>query len=490
MNADFQLRHTTVRRHGSFWGSKTDANTTGKLRALSKTAAVASRLQHIDTAGAYALGAQKMIKEDVIIDFRDGHFAVTGPDMQSYVPVMTDVNGVYEMLRSADAPGVSGSTPRPHRLSSMTDAEVASMVADVPALDAVGTWFLIPKPADINPIILTTVKTGVTLVYGVDFFTSKHFIITQHAPAEYFAPGAILASLVEVYLDAFDSYTSDSPRSKKGRKWVNTFTKRSQSMELFRRAAAEFCGLYVLPEDDVVLNVLQLPDNSCAYAFADAGVIVVDYDHTPLTPGTIYRAGHVVCDQFELRSQATHGDEFLTSSAAPIDLSGIYGMTVQLPADGMVACSYAYTNIASIPHLRLYYGGTLQNLELVWALQMMHENLTGNSLATVLGGGLDDVDTFPDGIDFPPMIDAAEMLTSYYGRRLFLLVVDGLPESYEFELDRFIRDNTPTGAFLLRADIGAPVIDPPTVVPPPSLGNALTYEGNALTYEGVTLTYS
>lgn len=490
MNADFQLRHATISRHGSFWGTQTDADTKGKLRELSRTSAIPSRLQHIDVGGAYALGSQKMIKEDVILEFKDGHFAVTGPDMQSYVAVETVPDtGVYEMLRDNAAQGVTGYVPRSQKLSTLTDADVVMMTADVPELKTPGSWFLIPKPTHVNPIILSTKKANVALVYGVDFFTSKYFIITQHSPAEYFETGTIVASLAEVYMEAFDSYPSDSPRVKKGRKWVNTFAKRAQSMEIFRRAAAEFCGLYVVANDDVVLNALKLPGNNFVYAFANAGVVIVDYEHVPITPGTFCRAGYVICDQFELRSQATHGSGFLTSTELPVDLTGIFGMPIHLPATGLVECSYDSTGLTNIPHLKLHYSGDLKYLNMMWAMQEAQERLTGRSLAAELGGGMDAVSTFPSGAAFPPIVDAAELLSGFYGNRLFLLVTSGIPAQLEFELARFLSEHTPSGAFVVRSDGGLTPPLPPLPPVSPSEGNVFYSESN-LYYEVSPLFYN
>ena len=488
MNADFQLRHNRLGRHGSFWATQTEPKTRDMLRELSRASSLPSRLQHIDVTGAYALNSQKILKEDVLIDFTDGHFAVSGADLQAYAQG-DETDGIYEMIRDNAAAGLSGTVFRPHKLSFLTPAEVASMTADIPTLGTPGSWFLIPKPVEINPIMLATKVPGVELVYGVDFFTSKHFIVTQHPPAEYFEAGTILATMAEVYLESFDAYPSDSPRTKKGRKWVNTFAKRAQSIELFRRAAAEFCGLYVLPDDDVVVNTITLADDSVVYAFARAGVIVVDYPHSALTPGAPYPAGFVVCDQFEIRNELTHGSSFLTSTGKNIDLSGLYGMPLQLPADGLVECSYEYLHPQSYaPILRVYFAGLQEHLEMAWATQMMHEFRTGNSLAValdnVIGNGLSDTDTFP----FPNLVDFAEVLRNFYGRRLHILVVDNLPERCRFELQRFVREHTPLGNIVLMVDYDAPQLTPETPPAPPE-GNIfyaiqrLFYETDVIVYE-------
>ena len=487
MNADFQLRHNRLGRHGSFWGTQTEPKTREMLRELSRTASLPSRLQHVDAGGAYAVGAQKALKEGVIIDFADGHFVLSGPDMQVYVPGdVTD--GIYTMIRDNATAGLSGTVFRPHKLSSLTAAEVAEMTADIPTLAAPGNWFLIPKPVEVNPIMLATKVAGVEFIHGVDFFTSKHFIITQHPPAEYFAAGTIVATMAEVWLESFDAYPSDSPRTKKGRKWVNTYAKRAQSIEIFRRAAAEFCGLYVLQHDDVVLNVIELTNGSVVYAFAQAGVVVVDYPHTPLDQGVAYQAGHVVCDQFEIRNSSTHGAAFLTSTGKNVDLSGLFGVPLQLPDDGMVECSYEYMHPATyVPILQIYFGGDMEHLQMVWATQMAHELRTGNSLATALDAllatGLSDSDTFP----IPNSIDFASVLHNFYGSRLHLLVVDNIPAACKFELQRFVREHVPAGNIVLMVDMDATQIAPVAAAAPPE-GN-IFYAAQRLYYESDVLTY-
>jgi hypothetical protein len=464
-NADYQLRHSTLGRHGSFWGYQTDLKTRDMLRELSRTAAIPSRLQHIDAGAAYALGAQKILKEDLVIGFQDGEFAVVGPDMQAYVA--DDISpGVYTMIRDNAYIGQTNTlTPRPHRLSAMTQAQVTELSFDVPELTAAGTWYLIPKPADINPISLSTKKPGVNLAYGVDFFTSTNFIITQLPPAEYFESGAIVVSVAEVSLESFESYVSDSPRQKKSRKWVNTYARRAQSPELFRRAAAEFCGLYVLSNDDVLLNTSMLQDGTYIYAFASAGVVHIDYPHTPLAIATTYPAGYVVCDKFELRNSRTHGAGFLISTGAPIDLSGLLGLPLQLPSDGLVSYSYAYVSQSLKTHVRLYMAGTAPDLQMMWSSQMAHEQRTDLFLSTQLGH--DNPVTFPSGGSFPPVVDFASRLRAFYGDRLTLLVVDGLPDKFRFELHRFLNEHSPVGTVILLADMDATVLGVLSVAAPP-----------------------
>jgi hypothetical protein len=466
-NADYQLRHATLGRHGSFWGYQTDLKTRDMLRELSRTASLPSRLQHIDAGAAYALGARKILKEDLVIGFQDGEFAVVGPDMQAYVADEISP-GVYTLVRDNNYTGqTSMLTPRPHRLSTMTQEQVTALSSDVPELSTAGTWYLIPKPVDVNPIVLSTKKPGVNLAYGVDFFTSTNFIITQLPPADYFESGAIIASVAEVSLESFESYVSDSPRQKKSRKWVNTFARRAQSPELFRRAAAEFCGLYVLPNDDVLLNAAMIQDGTYIYAFANAGVVHIDYPHTPIAIGATYPAGYVVCAEFELRSERTHGVEFLVSSGVPIDLGGLFGLPLQLPADGFVEYSYTYVSQSLKTHVQLYMAGALPDLQLMWSSQMAHEQRTGMFLSTYLGH--DNPATFPSGGAFPPAVDFADRLRLFYGDRLMLLVVDGLPDKFRFELHRFVNEHSPIGTVILLADMDAPELTVmPVAEPPPS----------------------
>jgi len=470
-NADYQLRHATLGRHGSFWGYQTNNATRDMLRELTRTAALPSRLQHIDAVAAYALGSTRTLKEDLVIGFQDGEFAIVGPDMLAftYTPTIGQ--------RDNDAPVLT--VPTPHKLSSMTQAQVDALSTDVPELSAVGTWFLIPKPSNINPIVLSTKLPGVNLSYGVDFFTSKNFIITQLPPSEYFETGAIIISVAEVYLESFEAYVSDSPRWKKSRKWVNTCARRAQSPELFRRAAAEFCGLYVLPDDDVLLNTALLPDGTYIYAFANAGVIHIDYVHTPITVGASYPAGFVVCDLFEMRNVRSHGSQFLASSFAPLDLSGLFGLPLQLPSDGIVEFSYQYVSAYPKTHLRLYFPGALVDLEVVWAIQLAQEQRTGVFLSDILG--VSNPTTFPSGGSFPPSVNMGEKLTTFYGERLFMLAVSGLPARFRFELLRFLNEHSPVGNVVLLSDSDAPVLAAlPAALPP----------GVDTTAPAVTLTFN
>ena len=385
---------------------------------------------------------------------------------------------------SNSATGRTSTNPRAHRLSTLSDDEVTALTTDVPTLLRPGVWYLIPKPAEINPITLATIKPGIELVYGIDFFTSKNFIITQLPPAEYFPAGSIVVSVAEVSFESFDAYPSDSPRNRQSRKWMNVYAKRAQSLEIFRRAAAEFCGLYVLQDNDVVLNAVQRSDGSAVYAFSNAGVVTVDYAHTPLTVGTAYPAGHVICDQFEIRTIDSHGSTFLTSSGSLIDLSGIFGMPIQMPADGQVPCSYYFGDELRRPHLRLHLNGALEHLSMIWAMQMTHERAHGTNLAAAIGGDISSVDTFPSDNAEIPVIDYAALLTGFYGRRLAMLVIDNLPNSSRFELSRFLREHAPTGMIVLLADA-----DAEPLTPPPAVTSDLTYDENELHYQTSVVTY-
>lgn len=462
MNADFQLRHLIVGRHGSFWGAQADAVTKDRLRSIARVGGMASRLQHIDVTAAYAAGNRSMLMEEVTFPFIDGNFATVSSFSNSFDLFETlnaDNHPVHTLTRN-----VGTGSNQNHAMSLLTPAEAAAMLDEIGAVSQAANWYVIPKPEWLNPLTLSTTQPGVTLVAGVDFFSFSRSIVTRENPAEIFTPGAITAQIAEVMLDTSNSFVADAPRDRLSQKWLSIYAKRAQSMELFRRAAAEYCGLLVLPEDDALLAVKQA-GTSWVYAFANLGVVKVDYMHSPLTVGQTFRQGYIVHDMFEIRNKDTHDSGFINALDFGVSIEGITGKDLRFSPGvdvGLSTVEYAPTGA---PILRLYFSGSQQDHDAVWAFWRANELMSGNFLSDALGY------TSSDFLSGALSIDFGSLIEEFYGPRLQVLTCGEMSDPMFERLKTFVRNHKPIGNIVLISANSTPADDFLAVETPATLSN-------------------
>jgi hypothetical protein len=114
------------------------------------------------------------------------------------------------------------------------------------------------------------------------------------------------------------------------------------------------------------------------------------------------------------------------------------------PADTHVLLDYVTTDpVSGKPHARMHIGGDPSALEALWTRQRRHELATGEFL----------YDEFFTN-DCPAVtVSFGELVSSYYGSQLSLLLYAELSAEMEERLLRFVREHKPAGCVILTAAV-------------------------------------
>ena len=440
MQADYQLRHNLFGRTGSFWERQVDQTTKDRMRLLCGLAGSAEQLQRLDVTAAYAAGLGSVLVEGVSFDFIDGNFAHVGSDFEAYTRFDSVVTGeIYARRDPANVGRSASDTPRAHALSDLEDDFLASLGT----FGVTSDWFLIPVPAGMSPILIESKLPGVTLVAGVDFTAHPGYIALRDSPGEVFNAGRVSVQLAIQQVDQPNSFVLESPLPRRGNSRIAEYAKNTQSVAAFRRAAAEYCGLFVLPCDDLVLSS-RIVGGATIYVFATSGAVTIDYPHDALLAGHAYRSGHVVSGRFQ----------FLTASDGYGTVNDAGGTTQQevsldgvLPIKGLswtAGTSVSLSSTESGPdgrlHAKMALTGSAEANGALAHLQKAQELATGVFLS----------DAFPKPASGPWTVDFGDILEQFYQGRYVLVVVDQLVDATSHaNLLRFLSDSRPVTCALL-----------------------------------------
>lgn len=429
---------------GTVWSRQVDTTTRERARAVTEVAGSSSILRRVDVAAAAAAGVRRVVVDDISFRFLDGDFAVIGRNQNAYEHVTVD--GAPLALLGGE---VTTSTPFAANLASLDARFLADIVNAEDHLSSDEDWYLIPMPIEISPVVIEGVA-GVTLVAGIDFSTHRGYIATRHAPAEVFPAGLVRIITATLDLPAPHSYVLSAPVDRRSSKYLMQYAKQSQSLRAFRLAAAEYCGMHVFEEPDVVLGAHEVP-GATVYITASLGALRIDYPHVTLQPGAVVGAGFAVSPRFEVWAtnatsavtllEKAHDIEAVVSLDGVLPVKGLYA-----PADARVLIDYVDVDPASgKPHARLHLDGATEALEQFWDLQRQHELATGNFL----------FDQFMDVGQLTKLIPFGTLMGDYYGPQLSLVVYSGMSTEMRDALLRFVREHKPVGCVMLTAEIPA-----------------------------------
>lgn len=451
MKVDYHLRNGIIGRLGSFWARQVDASTRGKATELSRTAGLSGRLSAVDAAAAYCAAEREVTVFDTTFNFTDGVFATVGQDLQAFdhVAMGADVT----TLRDPARPGlVDSSAARPHALAGGLQAPSGI------ALPLGTDWFILPVPSGMFPLLISTRTPGIKLVRGMDFFAYEGFIALRANPADVFDAGVVHVPVAQVRNQMPNAFPLRGDLARSSNRWLAEYQKQSHGAPCFRRAAAEYCGMWVLTQDDVVLGIRASGD-ATTYLMAAAGPRVVDYPHQPLQIGTSYPAGTVVGPLFRVGPPqwGEVAGDIITAEAVSYQLPGAYGAVFSLdgilPVKGItwdtstsvrVSSSGAAAVVGSTATaVEWHFGGDPAALARFNNAQRYHELGTTHFLSQELG----DVNGFT-GYKY---VDFSAILSEYYGDRLLVCVFGAMPDTMRVALDEFLNACKPSGCVLLVA---------------------------------------
>lgn len=444
MKADYQLRHQLLGKIGSFWSLQVDDVTKRRVRSLVTTASSSGELQRLDVVAGTAAGVRSVIVSDVSFDFMDGDFVYVGRDFEAYSRFEA---GGLTFVRRDIAAGVAPAVHE-HKLASVSSEFVAVASGE---FDGSFDCYLVPIPHNLSPIVISSRLPGVFLVAGIDFTCHEGYIAMRDNPAEVLPIGPVTVTTAEMLIGSHNSYPLAAPEVRSGNRRIVDFYRKTQSIRAFRLAAAQYCGLYVFDHADRVLYA-KADGAAMTYILANAGVVSISYPHYKLSVGQNVPAGHVVSLRFDFLEYREHGPGYLTEAAqhngAAVSLNfispvkGIF-WSVQEP----VLADYVETGYGGRPHARLHLTAHPESLQEFWDTQKRHELATGQYLSDVLGLTAQNPEV--------ENVDMGQLLESFYGDRLTLIVANELPAEMQRRLQDFLMEHRPTGCALLYSVIPA-----------------------------------
>lgn len=458
MQTDYQLRHQLFGKLGSLWSRQADQVTRGRARKISEAAGAAASLRRLEVTAGGELEAGTIAVEDARFRFVDGDFAYVGRSQTDYEHATAEgVDGATVSLALRDSAGAAMvAFPTPNELAHLTEDFLQLVAGAEVDLAAGSDWYLIPVPEGLTPSIIEA-RDGSYLVAGVDFSAHRGYIATRENPAEVFTPGVIRVVSGTRTVEAPHSYVLSAPNDRKCGKYLAEYTRKTQSLPAFRRAAAEFCGMQVFGAADLVLAAHPVTDGTI-YVTAALGAVRVDYPHYPMSAGQELQPGHVVAARLALYSEATFDrplEEAAQETGYDISLDGV------LPVKGLswtpgekVLADYEEVSPGGTPHLRLHFNGVFAARQAFWDAQKRHELATGVYLYDEVGNGA-----------LTQLVDINALLQSYYGKQLVLMVADmQIPVMYS-KLMEFSAEYKPAGVALLTSVSGDAVSEiPPNAV--------------------------
>jgi hypothetical protein len=426
---------------GSVWSRQANAETRNKARAITEVAGSSGILRDVDTLAQYAAGGGRILVDDLHFRFVDGNFAVLGRNPRDFTHILGEESVLALRDDSPDTVGAPIPTP-----IAASDAVFLEAIADAASVLPSGSdWYLLPMPLGVSPIIIES-TTGDMLVAGIDFSAHRGFIATRLSPAHNFPPG--LVRIVSAYLDLPQphSFLLSAPVGRRCSKFLTAYAKQSQSLAAFRRAAAEFCGMFVFPEPDAVLGSYSIP-GATVYLMASAGALRIDYPHRALELGEVVQAGTVVAPRLELLTESESAPVSIIDRA--IDAGMLVSMDGVLPVKGLYAPSQSKILLdcgptdprSGKPHVRVHFAGAPGATSALWNLQRVHELETGEFL----------YDQFFIGSERSKLLPLGGLLANYYGTQLAVLMYDGLRPEMEALLLQFVREHKPAGCVMLTA---------------------------------------
>lgn len=446
--ADYQLKHQLYGTQGSLWERQVNATTRDQIRGIVEAAGGSSLVAAADTIAASVARVPSVLVEDVYFQFAAGNFAVIGQQQRDYDFRRGDSDGGKRLqvaYREGSADTTTAGLPT---LLARVSNDFMRVIQET-TLPEDRDWYLVPIPRGMTPIVIEG-RDDLHLVNGVDFLAYDGYIALTDDPEQVLPTGVVRVSAARVETNPPTlGALMDPGRPGMGR-YLSEYAKKTQSLWAFQRAAAEYAGLYVTQSPDVVLGVVSVSETVTIYHLAVAGPVRIDYPHVALSRNQALPSGFIVCDQFDVVA-SRYGDTANLKKAAaaswgkPIRLDGVLPVN-GLTWDGLgpVAMDSVSLGPGDIPHIRLHFDGSDFNKGRLWEFQRLHEVKTGVFLYDALSEP-----------DLPSTVDFWDLLETFYGTQLFLLLAANHSPRINVRLWRFAAEHRPQSAnMLLGIDLG------------------------------------
>jgi len=436
MNYDYRLKHQMAGRLGTTWSRYVDPASKSKASALASVAASADLVGDINVVAGSAAEVSDVTVKDASFEFLDGNFATIGKGFDDY----TYTSGVAG-YREAPATEAVGAIPR---FLDVATPEFIYLLRSVAAYTTdAQSWYVIPIPTDLKPIMIETLDPDRVLILGVDFEYYPGYIVTNLHPAAYLRSGKVVVPLAKRILTDKNSYVLGGTSGRSGNTFLAEYRFKSQSVGAFKRAAAEHSGMYVFPTNDIILGAYTGRNGAMTYVAAVSGIIDIRYPHYKLTPGSHVEAGRIVSGMFNLLTKPTSGEdmrgEHLSTATTAVSLNGVTPATnVVWDPTKTVTVVDGGSGVSSFD----FSGNGAVDLNEWQALQ----EAKAGSLATALGESL------PYEVDFWSILD------NFYGEALIVVAAATHGDAIDAKLIRFIQEEKPiTSCVISFVDTDRPI---------------------------------
>lgn len=442
MRSDYQLRHQLYGQQGSLWERQVDEPTRRRIRRIVKEAGNASTLAEIDQIAAASVNHGSVLVEDVFFRFTTGNYAVVGQRQREYsfrLGDLPDGTRLHVAYRGGVAPIASDAIPT--RLARVSRDFLRAI--SVAALPADRDWYLIPVPRGMTPMVVEGRGPGDYLVNGVDFTAHSGYIALTDDPETVLPTGLVRVNSARLKVGSPSSFIRSTGRSGTGR-YLAEYLRQSQSLPAFKRAAAEYAGLYVTQSADVVLDVRPVGGGAVIYNLAAAGAIGIHYPHVSLVKHQHLPPGFVVSGRFDVVA-SRYGSSIDLKQLATSSWGGSIRLDGVLPVNGLawdgrsrIPIDYVATSAEGKPHLRLHFDGPPSRLQRFWAFQRLHEARTGVYLFDKLGEPAT-----------PSTVDFWEILENFYGSQLCVVLLEAHTPRVTTRIWRFVMEHRPQSCVAL-----------------------------------------
>lgn len=455
MKVDFDLRHKLYGQQGSLWERQVDAPTRDRIRAIVSEAGNAPLLTGLDRVALSTINEERVLVEDTFFRFVDGEFATIGKQQRDYSHRRVTLDdGTQLFVGYRGLSGNSSTEAIPNSLARLP-ADFLRLIQTSPASlisDQSREWYLVPVPRDIAPVVIQSKLPGDYLVSGIDFLVFDGYIALVDPPADVLPLGVVKICTAYRKTSAANSFVLACPPTQRSNRWVANYTYKTQSIEAYRRAAAEYAGMYVVNTPDVVLNVHTMNETDCVYELAVAGVVRIEYPHKKLSKYQTLQPGHVICAKFDVVCSRRGSDvdskrQAFSTWNKPISLDGI------LPVKGLrwdgrqlLVESGGSDPLSNPPleHTRLMFDGPEEALSKLWYLSARRETATASYFHVAIGSP-----------PLPTSVDFWEILQDFYSDQLALVIADSHGPVINSRLWRFLVEHKPQACnVLLSIDIG------------------------------------
>lgn len=359
----------------------------------------------IPEMGQLLTTAKPVLKQNVLVPYRQDLVEVTGPDLQKRIRVkFGDATGAsYTIIRRSSVPdfglaglsvGVAVDELDPAFNNQLLFGERCEYIlwnnpGGLPGspsealLNNYSTW-IVPIPDTLHP--LTIQAPDRLLLEGVDFTVGDGALIFREHPHDLF--GEKLEFMCRSAL-VDEPHLFDHIFSTAGIKDVSDIARIRHGKfgaKLLARAIARVAGLEVLDVESTLLEVITRC-NGCYYRF-DTGMVKAAYRHTNLIAGTTYPAGTIIGGEMIVVRRPVPGSVRWYRDG--VDWNTGLSLDSFCAVPGLTAPDYPVrvevtSSTGDLKHAQMWLLGTDEARARYWTMCKRAEQQTGLTLAAALG---------------------------------------------------------------------------------------------------------